>query len=317
MRGVNVLVTGGAGFIGSHVVEALVRRGARVRVLDDLSTGSLAFLKAVREAIEWVQGDVADLTVARQAMRGITHVVHEAAVRSIPRSIDHPVLCNQVNVGGTLNILQAAQEARVRRVVVASSSSVYGDVSTYPITEDHPLHPASPYAVSKLAGEWYARLFRELHGLDGVCLRYFTVFGPRMDSESGYAMAVPRFIAALLRGESPPVFGDGQQRRDFVFVDNVAEATVQALEVSGADPAVLNIGSGQDLSILELVARLNRLMQCEIPPRHLPAKAGESRRTLADITQARRVLGYAPRVSLDEGLARTIAWFRAHQEVAR
>ncbi len=305
-----VLVTGGAGFIGSHIVEELVRRGAKVRVMDNLSTGDMAFLAAVQGRIEFVQGDVTDLQAVRQAMRGITHVVHEAAMRSIPRSLEDPVLCHQINVTGTLQILLAAREAKVRRVVLASSSSVYGDVATYPVREDYPCRPASPYAVSKLAGELYGELFQQLYGLEVVRLRYFNVFGPRMDGESGYAMAVPRFVTSMLRGESPPVFGDGRQSRDFIFVENVAAATVGALEAPAIGPGVFNIGCGQEISVLELVQTINRLLQTTIAPRHLPAKPGESRRTWADIRQARDHLQFEPRISLEDGLSKTIAWFR-------
>ena len=306
----HVLVTGGAGFIGSHLVEALVARGDRVRVLDDFSTGSLENLSAVQSRIEVVRGTVADPAEVRQAMHGVTHVVHEAAMRSIPRSLDDPLLCNHVNVGGTLNVLIAAREAAVRRVVFASSSSVYGDVTTYPVPEEQPLRPASPYAVSKLAGEWYARMFQELYGLEVIGLRYFNVFGPRMDGESGYAMAIPRFVVCALRGEPPPVYGDGRQSRDFLFVENVVQGTVRALDVAQPDPAVFNIASGCDRSLLEILDTLTRLLHRPITPRHLPARPGEARRTLADVSRAKAVLGFSPAVSFEDGLARTVAWFR-------
>lgn len=312
-----VLVTGGAGFIGSHLVEALVRRGDRVRVLDDLSTGSRDDLADVQQAIEFIEGDVADLATVQRVMQGVTQVVHVAAVRSIPRSLDDPGLCNRVNVDGTLNVLVAAREARVRRIVFSSSSSVYGDGDCYPAVEDQPLHPGSPYAVTKLVGELYARLFRELFGLEIVCLRYFNVFGPRMDAESGYAMAVPRFVASLLKGESPPVYGDGLQSRDFLYVENAVQAALRALEVANIGPGLFNIGSGTEISILDLIRILNRLLGTQIAPRHLPARAGEARRTLADTTQAREMLGFAPAVSLEEGLSRTIAWFRPRMASAR
>lgn len=305
-----VLVTGGAGFIGSHIVEELVRRGATVRVLDNLSTGNMAFLAAVRSRIEFVRGDVTDPKALQRVMRGVTHVVHEAAMRSIPRSLEDPAFCHQVNVTGTLELLLAAHAAQARRVVLASSSSVYGDVATYPVREDAPCRPASPYAASKLAGELYGELFQRLYGLEVVRLRYFNVFGPRMDGESGYAMAVPRFVASMLRGEPPPVFGDGRQSRDFIFVENVAAATVGALKARRIGPGVFNIGCGREVTILELVRTINRLLHTKIAPRHLPAKPGESRRTRADIGQAHRYLGFRPRISLETGLSKTIAWFR-------
>jgi len=308
-----VLVTGGAGFIGSHVVERLVHEGAAVRVLDDLSTGSLDHLAAVRPHVEFIQGSVTEPATVRQAMAGISHVVHEAAIRSIPRSLDDPGLCNRVNVEGTLHVLLAARDAGVRRVVVASSSAVYGDADRYPVREDDPVRPGSPYAVSKAAAELYVQLFRHLYGLDVVCLRYFNVFGPRMDAESGYAMAVPRFVATMLRDEPAPVNGDGLQSRDFIYVENIAQATVCALVAANHGVWVYNIGCGCDHSLLQLVETLNRLMHKRLAPQHLPGKPGESRRTLADITRAREILGFIPAISFEEGLSRTIAWFHDRQ----
>ncbi len=308
-----VLVTGGAGFIGSHLVEALVARGDRVRVLDDLSTGSLDHLASVTGNITFIQGDVAELLDVRRAMAGATHVIHAAALRSIPRSLDDPALCNRVNIGGALNVLVAAREAQARRVVVISSSSVYGDAAHYPVTEELPPHPGSPYAVTKLTSEQYARLFHELYGVSVLCLRYFNVFGPRMDATSGYAMAVPRFIETMLRDEPPPIYGDGLQTRDFLYVANVVQATLRALDVSEIGPGVYNIGGGQEHSLLDLVATLNRLMKKQLVPRHLPAKPGEYRRTLADIARAREHLGFSLTVGFEEGLAHTIAWFRQRQ----
>lgn len=305
-----VLVTGGAGFIGSHLVEALVHRGDRVRVLDDLSTGSLEHVAAVRSAIEWRQGDVSDPAVVRQAMRDVSGVVHVAAMRSIPRSLDDPVLCHRVNVDGTLQMLLAAREAGVSRVVLASSSAVYGDADRYPVSEEAPLRPGSPYAASKAAGEMYACVFRSLHVMAVVSLRYFNVFGPRMDTESGYAMAVPRFVASLLRHEPPPIYGDGLQRRDFIYVENAVQGALRALDAQDIGPGVFNIACGEDYSLLELLATLNEILGTRIAPRHLPARAGESRRTLADIRRAREVLGFSPAVSFRDGLAKTIAWFR-------
>ena len=307
-----VLVTGGAGFIGSHLVEALVKEGTAVRVLDDLSTGSLEYLAGVRSQIELIRGDVADMAVVRRATAGVSHVIHLAAMRSIPRSLDDPALCNQVNVAGTLNVFLATREVRAQRVVFASSSAVYGDVETYPVSEDHPTHPLTPYAVTKLVGELYARMFREINGSSIVCLRYFNVYGPRMDATSQYAMAVPRFIACLLNDLPPPVFGDGRQSRDFTCIDNVVHATRKALYAPDMGPDILNVGDGREYSVLDLVAILNRLMGKQIAPRHLPAIPGESRRTLADIARAKQSLQYEPQVGFEEGLAKTIEWFRQH-----
>lgn len=310
----HVLVTGGAGFIGSHLVDALVARGDQVRVLDDFSTGLTENLAAVQPRIDLIRGDVADAATVRRAMEGITHVVHEAAIRSIPRSLDDPLLCNRVNVEGTLNVFVAAREAKVQRVVFASSSSVYGNVTTYPVQEDQPLHPASPYAVSKLAGELYAQMFRELYGIETICLRYFNAFGPRMDGESGYAMAIPRFTVCLLRDEPPPVYGDGLQSRDFLFIENVVQGTLRALDAAPIGAGVFNIADGHDHSLLEMLDTLNRIVRKRVAPHHLPARLGEARRTLADISRAKAVLGFIPQISFEEGLAQTIAWFRQRLE---
>ncbi|MBI4227394.1 MAG: GDP-mannose 4,6-dehydratase [Candidatus Omnitrophica bacterium] len=308
-----VLVTGGAGFIGSHVVDALVARGDQVRVLDDFSTGTLENLSAAASRIDLVRGDVGDPTAVRRAMDHVTHVVHEAAIRSIPRSLDHPALCHQTNATGTLNVLLAAREAHVARVVLASSSAVYGNAATFPAQEDQPLHPGSPYAVSKLVGELYAQLFRELYRMEIVCLRYFNAFGPRMDGESGYAMAIPRFSVCVLRGESPPVYGDGLQSRDFLYVENIVQATLQALDAAAIGPGVFNVAGGRDYTLLDTLGVLNRIAHRQVAPRHLAARMGEARRTFADITRAKTVLGFSPSVSFEEGLARTVAWFREQE----
>lgn len=305
-----VLVTGGAGFIGSHLVDALVARGDQVRVLDDFSTGKSAYLAAVASRIELARGDVGDAATVRRAMDGVTHVLHLAAMRAIQRSIENPALCHRINVDGTLHVLIAARDAKVRRVVLASSCAVYGDAAVLPTDEEQPAHPGSPYAVSKLAAEWYLRMFRSLYGLDTVCLRYFNVFGPRMDASSGYAMAVPRFSACLLRDEPPPVYGDGKQSRDFIYIDNIVRGTLQAMDADAVDPGVFNLAGGRDYSVLEIIGMLNAILHKQIAPKHLPPMAGEARRVVADIRRAQRALGFAPAVSVEDGLARTVNWFR-------
>ena len=305
-----VLVTGGAGFIGSHLVDALVARGDEVRVLDDFSTGTPENLSAAASRIDVVRGDVGDLAVARRAVEGMTHVVHAAAIRSIPRSLDDPALCNRVNVGGTLNVLVAARTSNIRRVALASSSAVYGNTTTFPVREDQPLQPGSPYAVSKLAGEQYAQLFRELYGMEIVCLRYFNAFGPRMDGQSGYAMAIPRFVVCLLHDEPPPIYGDGRQSRDFLFVEDIVQGTLRALDTDSVGPGLFNIARGCDHTLLDVVDILNRVLKKRIAPRHLPGRIGEARRTLADIARAKAELGFNPSVSFEDGLARTVEWFR-------
>ncbi|MBI4313375.1 MAG: SDR family NAD(P)-dependent oxidoreductase [Candidatus Omnitrophica bacterium] len=312
-----VLVTGGAGFIGSHVVDDLVKRGTRVHVLDNLSTGLMGHLKEAASKISFFQGDVADPADVRRALEGITHVVHLAAMRSIPKSLINPSACNQANVTGTLNIFQAAREAKVNRVVFASSSSVYGDAGDYPATEEIPLNPKSPYAASKQMGEIYARLFRELFGLDIVCLRYFNVYGPRMDLDSDYAMAVPRFTSNMLQDQPAPVYGDGLQSRDFIFVEDVARVTVDALSAAPLHHTTYNIGAGQGHTLLRLIEIINQQLGKNIPPRLLPARAGESRKTLADISRARQDFKFAPEFSFEQGLQKTIRWFRQSLEQVR
>lgn len=307
------LVTGGAGFIGSHLVDALVRRGRPVRVLDNLSTGKRANLAAVLDRIEFVEGDILDLGTVRAAMRGVRRVFHQAALRSVPRSVDDPLSSNRANVEGTLNILVAARDAGVERVVYASSSSVYGRTSVLPLHEELAPAPVSPYAVSKLGGEYYCRVFTALYGLPTVSLRYFNVFGPRQDPESQYAAVIPRFVTAALRGESLEVHGDGRQSRDFTYVDNVVVANCLAAENDRAAGEVFNVACHQQQSLLDIVEALGRALAGEAPPlrwHHAPPRPGDVRHTLADIGKARRLLGYDVAVPFAEGLARTVEAFR-------
>ncbi len=326
------LVTGGAGFIGSHVVEALVRAGERVRVLDDLSTGSLRNLEEalglapgslrppapgdvvrVADGCELIVGDLRDPEVLRRACAGVEIVVHEAALRAVPRSVDDPLSTHEVNVTGTLRLLLAAREAGVRRVVFASSSSVYGASLEVPKVETMTPAPVSPYAVSKLAGEHYCRVFFELYGLETVSLRYFNVFGPRQDPASRYAAVIPRFLAAALEGRPLEVHGDGLQSRDFTYVRNVVRATLLAATAPQAAGQVLNVGAGETYSILDLVRALEEIFGRRLGVRHTPPRPGDVRITLADISRARAVLGYEPEVDFLEGLRHTVADFKAHR----
>lgn len=309
---VRYLVTGGAGFIGSHLVERLVRDGAEVTVLDDLSTGRREHLRAVRERIRFIRGNVARLEVCRRAMQGVDYVFHQAAVTSVPRSTRHPLAAHETNVTGTLNILLAAQEAKVHRVVYAASTAAYGDAAELPNHEALLPRPLSTYAAAKLAGEAYCEAFWRTHGLETVRLRYYNIFGPRQNLESQYGAVVPLFIAAALRGEPPVIFGDGGQTRDFTFVTNVVEANLLACHApaENAVGAVFNVGSGAATSIRELWRRIADAVGTDVEPRHDAARAGDVRHSLASIDCAREQLGYSPSVNLDEGLERSIAYYR-------
>ncbi len=307
------LVTGGAGFIGSHVVERLLADGHRVRILDNFSTGAranLPFAARAGRALEIIEGDIRDLPAVERAAAGARVVFHQAAMRSVPRSVKDPLGANEHNVGGTLNVLEAARRARVRRVVYASSSSVYGDRPDLPKREDQPPAPISPYAVSKAAGEQYATVWSRLYGVETVGLRYFNVFGPRQDPKSEYAAVIPRFILWGLRGEPLEVHGDGTQSRDFTYIDNVVEANLLAARAEGVGGEVFNVGCGARVSLLDIIARLEALLGRGLERRHTPARPGDVPHTLADIDKAERLLGYAPVVGFDEGLRRAVDYFR-------
>jgi UDP-N-acetylglucosamine/UDP-N-acetyl-alpha-D-glucosaminouronate 4-epimerase len=306
------LVTGGAGFIGSHIVERLVRDGAEVTVLDDLSTGRREHLRDIRDRIRFIRGNVARLEACRRAMQGVDYVLHLAAITSVPRSTRNPVTAHQVNVTGTLNVLLAAQEAKVRRVVYAASTAAYGDATELPNHEALLPRPLSAYAASKLAGEAYCQAFWRTHGLETVALRYFNVFGPRQNLESQYGAVIPLFVAAALRGDPPVIFGDGGQTRDFTFVTNVVEANLLACHAptEQAVGGVFNIGYGTATSICELWRRIAAAVGAEVEPLFDAPRAGDVRHSVASIDRARERLGYSPVVNLDEGLRRTIAYYR-------
>jgi nucleoside-diphosphate-sugar epimerase len=306
----NHLVTGGAGFIGSNVVTELIHRGHRVRVLDNFSTGRRENLAQVRDRIDLIEGDLRDPAAVRRAVTDVRYVLHLGALPSVPLSMEDPLSTNAVNVTGTLNLLQAAEEAGVERLVFSSSCAVYGDSPVLPKTESMIPAPKSPYAASKLAGEHYCQAFSEAFGLETVSLRYFNVFGPRQDPTSQYAAVIPNFVTALLRGERPTIFGDGKQSRDFVYVANVVEANLLAAEAPAAAGRVLNIAAGRRYTLLDLVDVLNDLLGTDIAPVHGPPRPGDVRHSVADITAAREVLGYEPQVSFREGLERTVAWYR-------
>lgn len=305
-----MLVTGGAGFIGSHLVEALVERGDRVRVLDDLSTGSLDHLKPVRERIEFVQGSILDTGIVDRAVAGVDCVFHQAALASVPLSIEHPERTHAVCASGTLNVLDRARRAGVRRVVYAASSSAYGDSPTAAKRESDLPAPVSPYAVAKLAGEFYCRAFTASYGFETVALRYFNVFGPRQAPDSPYSAVIPLFFAALLAGRPPTIYGDGLQSRDFVYVGNVVQANLLAADSTAAVGRVFNVGTGSATTLLGLFGELNALLGTSIEPEFAPPRAGDVRDSLADLSLARGVLGYEPRISLAEGLKFSLAYYR-------
>ena len=311
------LVTGGAGFIGSNIVAALVARGERVRVLDDYSTGRRENLALVLDRIELLKGDLRDLKTCRRAAEGVEYVLHQGAVPSVQRSVDDPLASNEANVNGTLNLLVAARDAHVRRVVYASSSSVYGDSPTLPKREDMPTLPKSPYATSKLAAEHYCRAFTEVYGLETVSLRYFNVFGPRQDPTSEYSAVIPLFIGAMLAGRQPTVYGDGLQSRDFTYVDNNVQANLLAATAPGVAGQVFNIACGERYSLLDLIAALNRILGTDIEPVFGPLRPGDVKHSLADITLAQEKLDYAVRVGFEEGLERTVAWYRERRDKER
>jgi len=303
------LVTGGAGFIGSHIAERLVERGDSVVVLDNLSTGKVENLAGCRDRITFIEGDLRDLDFVKSACRGVDYVLHQGALASVPRSIADPIASNEVNLNGTLNVLAAAREARVRRVVYAASSSVYGDTPTLPKQEDMPADPLSPYAVSKYAGELYCQAFVRLYGIETVVLRYFNVFGPRQDPTSQYAAVIPLFISALQRGEAPRVFGDGEQSRDFTYVANVVEANLLACQAPDASGRVINIACGERITINDLIRALQQLLKVDTDPVYDQPRPGDVKHSVADITRARELLGYETVVAFEEGLRRTAEWF--------
>ncbi|HEY6092971.1 MAG TPA: SDR family oxidoreductase [Gemmatimonadales bacterium] len=306
------LVTGGAGFIGSHLVERLVQSGAEVTVLDDLSTGRRENLRNVRDRIRFIRGNAGRLEVCRRAMQGVDYVLHHAALTSVPHSTRKPHLANQSNVTATLNVLIAAREAEVRRVVFAGSTAAYGDAAEVPNHEGLLPRPQSVYAAAKLAGEAYCQAFWHTHGLETVVLRYFNIFGPRQNLESQYGAVIPLFIAAALRGESPVMFGDGTQTRDFTFVSNVVDANLLACHAPAEQAAggVFNIGCGMATSVRELWDMIADLVGVEIEPTEEPARAGDVRHSMASIERARELLGYNPTIDMATGLARTIDYFR-------
>ena len=309
------LVTGGAGFIGSNLTRALLSAGHHVRVLDSFLTGKRENLAGLAEtcgdAFELMEGDIRDSTAVRKATGGIDYVLHQGALPSVPRSVADPVLTNEINVAGTVNVLVASRDAGVRRVVFAASSSAYGDTPELPKRESMTPNPKSPYAAQKLAGEHYMRIFHEVFGLETVSLRYFNVFGPRQDPQSMYAAVIPRFITCVLQGEPPTVYGDGRQTRDFTYIDNVIQANLAACAApKAACGGVFNIACGERVSLLDILEIVYGLAGKRVEPKFEPSRPGDVRDSLADISRAREIVGYDPKVTFREGLQTTFDWFR-------
>src|SRR5947209_1876420 len=304
-----VLVTGGAGFIGSHIVHALVRRGDQVRVLDNLSTGNPANLAEVRDRIEFIEADLNDADHVALAVKGVDSIFHEAALASVPRSVERPLETNAACVTGTLVLLDAARKAGVRRLVYAASSSAYGNQPAASKRESDLPMPISPYGAAKVAAEFYCQAFAAMGEIETVALRYFNVFGPRQDPNSEYSAVIPRFITLMLGGQRPTVFGDGYQSRDFTFVGDVVEGNLRAADAANVSGRVFNIATGHQVNLLELLASLNRLLNTRVEPIFAPPRAGDVRESLADITLARQHLNYEPQVRFDEGLRRSIDYY--------
>lgn len=305
------LVTGGAGFIGSNIVKKLVENGETVRVLDNCSTGKLENIKPFLEHVEFLEGDFTDIEMAKKAVVGVDYVLHQGAIPSVPRSVDDPIKTNNANILGTLNMLIASRDARVKRFVYAASSSAYGDSLVMPKVETMPIAPKSPYAIQKLTGEQYCQNFYTLYGLETVCLRYFNVFGPNQDPTSVYSAVIPLFIKKILAGESPTIYGDGETSRDFTYVDNNVDAVLRACTTSSECAGeVINIACGYEISLNQLVHKINAELGTTVTSIYKDERKGDVKHSLADISKAERLLGYKPLVSFEEGLKKTIEFYR-------
>jgi nucleoside-diphosphate-sugar epimerase len=303
------LVTGGAGFIGSHLCEELVRRGERVRVVDSLITGKRQNLAHLPQ-VEFMEGDLADIDVARRAVQGIEYVLHQAAIPSVPRSVEDPLTSNRANIDASVNILVAARDAKVKRLVYAGSSSAYGNSEVMPKVETMPTAPLSPYALQKLVAEQYCQMFTTLYGFETVTIRYFNVFGPRQDPSSPYSGVISLFISALCDGRRPTIYGDGEQTRDFTYVANVVDGVLRACHAPAASGEVINVATAGRISLNQLFAIVKREVGSSLEPNYSDPRAGDVRDSQADIGKAHRLLGYTPIVSFEEGLGKTVKWYR-------
>lgn len=305
------LVTGGAGFIGSNVVGELVRRGETVRALDNLATGHIENLASVKGEIEWHEADIRNLEMIRPDFEGVDYIIHLAAIPSVPRSVEDPLTSNSVNVDGTLNVLLAARDAGARRVVFSASSAAYGDHPALPRVESQEPRPLSPYALTKLAGEYYCKIFTQVYGLETVSLRYFNIFGPHQSPDSAYSGVLSLFISAYVNGETPTILGDGEQSRDFTYVENAVDATLRACTAPKASGQVINVGTGQRHTLNGTIKILNKIFDRQVTPHYGPVRAGDVQHSHAEISLARKLLDYEPAVRFEEGLRRTVDWFRS------
>jgi UDP-glucose 4-epimerase len=304
------LVTGGAGFIGSNIVARLVKERHKVRVIDNFSTGKRENIASFLNDIELIEGDIVDIDIVRDVVKGVDYILHQAALPSVARSVEDPVRSNEVNINGTLNILIAARDAGIKRVVYASSSSAYGDTLTLPKREDMKPAPLSPYAITKLTGEEYCKVFYTIYGLETISLRYFNVFGPNQDPTSEYAAVIPKFITLMLAGKQPIIYGDGGQSRDFTYIENVVNANLQAATTSKGIGETFNIACGERITVNELCRKLNNIMNTHIQPIYSAPRPGDIRHSLADISKAQRYLGYQPHIDIDKGLQMTVEWYK-------
>ncbi len=307
------LVTGGAGFIGSHIAEKCLLNGHNVRILDNLSTGRKENLAALKGDVEFVEGDIRNMEDLHTAMSGIDMVFHQAALPSVPRSIEEPRACHESNITGTLNVLLAARRSGVKRVIYAGSSSAYGDTPVLPKKEDMTPSPLSPYALAKLTGEYYCQVFSSVYKLETITLRYFNVFGPRQNPESQYAAVIPKFVQAVQENKSPIVYGDGEQTRDFTYVGNVASANILAAQAEKTSGEVVNVATHTQISLNQLLTTLEEFSGQTAQPRYEPPRPGDVRHSFADITRAQQLLGYEPALGFKEGLRLTMAWLKQNQ----
>jgi UDP-glucose 4-epimerase len=309
----NYLVTGGAGFIGSNIVKTLLEKGESVRVVDDLSTGKRINIEPFLSKIDFVQASLTDYDICLKTVESMDYILHQAAIPSVPRSVENPIRSNDANVTATVNLLTAAKNKKIKRLVYAASSSVYGDIKISPKVETLKPQPRSPYAVSKLAGEYYCRAFFDCYGLETVSLRYFNVFGPNQDPTSQYSAVIPRFITCILRDEQPPVYGDGAQSRDFTYVENNVRANLLACTAPQAAGEMMNIACGDSTSLLDLIRLINEILGKNVKPLFHPPRSGDVKHSLADIAKAKEILGYETVVPFNEGLKRTIQWYQGNK----
>ncbi|MCK5343005.1 MAG: SDR family oxidoreductase [Candidatus Heimdallarchaeota archaeon] len=310
IKGERFVVTGGAGFIGSNLVLELIKNGNEVIVVDDLSTGNIENISQILPEITFVNGDIRDIELLKETFQNVDCVIHCAALASVPKSVEDPIAANQINIDGTLNVLVAARDADVKRVVYAASSAAYGNSPILPKTEDMKPEPLTPYAITKLVGEQYCNVFYELYGLETVSLRYFNVFGPRQDPKSEYAAVIPKFIAGMLKNERPIIYGDGEQSRDFTYVQNNVDATLLACEVKAAAGELFNIACGEMITLNELVEKLNLILDKNIEPTYTNPQLGDVKHSMADISLTKKILGFEPKYDFEYGLRKTIDWFK-------